>query len=49
MYHMQQSMNQTLSMPINVRQWMVQKFIEQKEKENESIEAERRKASSRKR
>jgi hypothetical protein len=33
-------------MPINVRQWIVQRFIEQKEKENEAMDAERRKASN---
>jgi hypothetical protein len=36
-------------MPINIRQWMVQRFIEQKEKENQAMEAERRKSSSKRR
>jgi len=42
-------MQKTLMMPINIRQWMVQRFIEQKEKENQAMEAERRKASSKRR
>jgi len=42
-------MQKTLSMPINIRQWMVQRFIEQKEKENQAMEAERRKSSSKRR
>jgi hypothetical protein len=46
MYHLQQDMGKTLAMPINVRQWIVQRFIEQKEKENEAMDAERRKASN---
>jgi len=46
MYHLQQDIVKTLNMPVNVRQWMVQRFIEQKEKENQAIESERRKASS---
>lgn len=49
MYHLHQDMGKTLCMPINVRQWMVQKYIEQKEKENQAIESERRKANSRRR
>ena len=48
-YHLHQDMQKTLSMPINIRQWMVQRFIEQKEKENQAMEAERRKSSSKRR
>ena len=47
MYHLHMDMQKTLSMPIHVRQWMIHKYIEQKEKENESMEAERKKASRR--
>jgi hypothetical protein len=49
MYHLQQDMGKTLIMPINIRQWMIQRFIEQKEKENEAIEAERRKSGNKRR
>ena len=34
-------------MPINERKWMIQRFIDQKQKENDAMEAERRKAKSR--
>ncbi len=42
-------MQKTLSIPINVRQWLVTRYIEQKEKENESMEAEKRRSSSKRR
>lgn len=40
-------MQSTMQLPINLRKWLIQRFIQQKEKENEQIEAERRKAKSR--
>ena len=35
MYHMRQSRDEFLSLPINERKWMIDRFIRQKEKENE--------------
>lgn len=40
-------MQKTLVMPINVRRWLVNRYIEQKEKENEAMEAEKRKSKRR--
>ncbi len=37
-----------LQLPINERKWMIERFIQQKQKENEAMEAERRKAKTRK-
>lgn len=37
-----------MSLPINERKWIISRFIQQKEKENEAIEAARRKAKSKK-
>jgi hypothetical protein len=36
----------SMSMYINERKWMIERFIQQKEKENEAMEAAKRKASS---
>lgn len=38
----------TMSLPINLRKWLISRFIKQKEDENSAIEKERRKAKSRK-
>jgi len=40
-------MQKTLVMPIKVRRWLVNRYIEQKEKENEAMEAEKRKSKRR--
>jgi len=32
-----------MQLPINTRKWMIEKFIEQKEKENNAIESSKRK------
>jgi len=42
---MRQERNATLRMPINSRKWQIYRFIEQKEKENEAMEAARRKSA----
>lgn len=44
MYHMQQERSKILQMPINSRKWIIQRFIQQKEKENDAMEAARRKS-----
>lgn len=33
-------------MPINTRKWMIDRFIQQKEQENEAMEAQRKKAQA---
>jgi hypothetical protein len=43
LYHMRQSMTETLKLPIIMRKWLINKFLEQKEKEHQHMEAERRK------
>jgi len=40
---MRQSQTETLKLPIILRKWLINKFIEQKEKENQHMESERRK------
>jgi hypothetical protein len=40
---MRQSQTETLKLPINLRKWLIRKFVEQKEKEQQHIESERRK------
>jgi hypothetical protein len=48
MYHMRQSRANFMSLPINERKWLIDRFIKQKEKENEAMESARRKAKSKK-
>jgi hypothetical protein len=48
MYHLHQSMHDTLSMPTHARKWLVNRFIDQKQKENDAMESERRKSKQRK-
>lgn len=45
-YHMHLPMSGSMSLPINLRKWMIERFIDQKEKENQAMEAARRKASA---
>ena len=47
MYHMYQPVPYTMNLPINTRKWLINRFVEQKEKENEAIEAQRRAAKRR--
>jgi hypothetical protein len=37
-----------MSLPINMRRWLIERFIQQKESENQAMEAQQRKARSRK-
>jgi hypothetical protein len=39
-------MGSSMSLPISFRKWMIERYIEQKEKENEAMEAARKKAKS---
>jgi hypothetical protein len=43
---MKQSRENFMTLPINERKWLIDRFIQQKEKENEAMEAARRKAKS---
>ena len=48
-YHMHLNMSGSMSLPLNLRRWLIDRFIEQKEKENEAMESARRKAQSKSR
>jgi len=43
-YHLHQSREATLRLPINERKWIIERFILQKSKENEAMEAARKKS-----
>ncbi len=47
MYHLKQSRDNFMSLPINERKWLIERFVKQKEKENEAMESARRKAKTR--
>jgi hypothetical protein len=44
LYHMRLDPESSMTMAINERKWMIQRFIVQKNRENEAMEAARRKA-----
>lgn len=46
MYHMNITEENTLKMSITRRKWMIDRFIQQKQKENEAIEKARKKAKT---
>ena len=48
-YHMRLPMASSMTLPINLRRWMIDRFIDQKTKENEQAETARRKAQTKKR
>jgi hypothetical protein len=41
-------MEKSMRLPLNLRRWMIDRFIEQKEGENKAMESARKKASRRK-
>jgi hypothetical protein len=41
-------MSGCMSLPINMRKWMIDRYIQQKEKENEAMQAAQRSARSKK-
>jgi hypothetical protein len=45
-YHLRQNRETFLALPINERKWIISRFIQQKERENEAMESARRKAKS---
>jgi hypothetical protein len=40
-------MSGSMSLPINIRKWMIERFIQQKESENKAMDAQQRKARKR--
>ena len=44
LYHMHMIPPDAMQLPINERKWIIQRFIQQKDKENEAMEAARRKS-----
>lgn len=45
-YHLYLDFYTCMSYPITERKWMIERFISQKNKENEQMESERRKAKA---
>lgn len=43
MYHMRQSRDATLSLPIVERKWLIRRLLQQKEKEEKWLEAQNKK------
>jgi hypothetical protein len=43
-YHLRMGRAQCLQIPVNERKWIIERFIKQKNRENEAMEAARRKA-----
>lgn len=43
-YHLRMSKRDCWALPVHERKWLIQRFIEQKRKENESIEKARKNA-----
>ena len=48
LYHMHLEPRKSMQLPINERKWMIERFIKQKERENQAIEAAKRKAKLKK-
>ena len=44
MYHLQMPPSVSMGMPVYERKWMINRFMEQKEKEHQAMEAARKKA-----
>jgi hypothetical protein len=47
MYHMHIDRKSCMSLPINERKWIIERFIQQKERENEALESAKRNAKTR--
>ena len=45
-YHMHLDRNTVMTYPLTERKWLIERFIQQKNKENEQMEVERRKAKA---
>ena len=48
MYHFRRSRKDVMGMPINERKWLIERYIQQKERENEALESAKRKAKLKK-
>jgi len=47
MYHMHIDRKSCMTLPINERKWIIERFIQQKERENEAMEQAKRNAKAR--
>lgn len=47
-YHLHLDYDKTLKMPLLLRRWMIERFIEQRESENTAVESARRKQKNKK-
>jgi hypothetical protein len=47
MYHLHQSKRDALVIPVYERRWLIDRFVKQKDRENEQIEAAKRQAKIR--
>ena len=47
-YHLHMSRAEAFNMPVHERKWLIDRFIEQKQKENSAMEDARRKAKRKK-
>jgi hypothetical protein len=45
-YHMHMDAGFSMKLPINERKWMIERFIKQKNQENEALERAKRKAKT---
>ena len=43
LYHLRMVPDLSMDLPINERKWMIERFIKQKEQENDAIEAAKKK------
>lgn len=48
MYHLHLPRESFMTLPINERKWLIERFIAQKERENEAMESAKRKAKVKK-
>jgi hypothetical protein len=46
-YHMRMSRSECMGIPIYERKWLIDRFIDQKNKENQAMEEQRRKSKTR--
>jgi hypothetical protein len=46
-YHLRLSMEQSMRMPINLRKWMMHRYVQQRENEEKAMEAAKKRGKSR--
>jgi hypothetical protein len=47
-YHLKMPMSESMNLPIILRKWMIERFIDQKKKEDEAMESAKRRSKSKK-